>query len=266
MPQPLNSNPPPKPPAPNPGPKDSGPPNPKSPNSKKPPDLRSPAAWGPIIGYIVVSLLMLWIWQDMYSAGSVRTIAYSTFKSYLAHGEVTECSIQETEIDGHIVPKPGDESPQVPTAPEKPAATTSEKSPTATTPAAKSASNAANSNTGKPEAPAEKPAAEQNGAQETATQKAAAQKSATEKTATHSADAEKNPTEPFDFRTVRVDDPQLVQELEAHHVKFKGVRPELSFDAVPLVDFAAGSVGLILDVPVGPHGRRRTGRNAHRQE
>jgi len=33
------------------------------------------------------------------------------------------------------------------------------------------------------------------------------------------------PPKPFLFRTVRVEDPQLVQELEQHHVKFTGERP-----------------------------------------
>src|SRR5262245_3087793 len=35
----------------------------------------------------------------------------------------------------------------------------------------------------------------------------------------------KGPEEPFDFRTVRVEDRRLTQELEAAHVKFTGVRP-----------------------------------------
>ena len=33
------------------------------------------------------------------------------------------------------------------------------------------------------------------------------------------------PTSPFEFRTVRVEDPNLVKELEAKHVQYQGVRP-----------------------------------------
>src|SRR6185436_1504342 len=35
----------------------------------------------------------------------------------------------------------------------------------------------------------------------------------------------KDAAKEFLFRTVRIEDPKLVEELEAHHVKFTGVRP-----------------------------------------
>src|SRR5262245_33504608 len=37
--------------------------------------------------------------------------------------------------------------------------------------------------------------------------------------------AKETPAEPFDFRTVRVEDPKLVEALQAAGVKFTGVRP-----------------------------------------
>ena len=110
------------------------PPNPKLPNPKKTPDLRSPQAWGPMIGYIVVSLMMLWLWQDMYSAATIRTIDYSEFKAYLAKREVAECNIQETEINGRIVPKAANEKPNEKTSANKASAaeTSADKTPAPT--------------------------------------------------------------------------------------------------------------------------------------
>jgi cell division protease FtsH len=148
-----------------------------------------------MVGYIVVSLLMLWVWQDMYSAATIRTIEYSTFKSYLANGEVAQCSIQETEIDGRIDPKRANQQPQVPT----------EKAP-ASTPGGAAR-----------DAPAKSPPASPAASSSPPNEKA--------KTPETSKAEEKTETEPFDFRTVRVEDPQLVDQLEAQGVKFKGVRP-----------------------------------------
>src|SRR5579883_674900 len=45
------------------------------------------------------------------------------------------------------------------------------------------------------------------------------------KTGTNAATAQAAPEKPFLFRTVRVDDPYLEEQLEAAHVKFSGTRP-----------------------------------------
>jgi len=128
---------------------------------KKKPPLNLPPRWRFSLPYIALAVLLLWTWQEALQQVTVRTIPYSEFKARLARGEVTECAIKETEIEGKIVPK------AVPT------------SQPATTQAA-----------GK--APA----------------------------ATQPVDAA-----PFVFRTVSVNDPKLVEDLEAAGVKFTGVRP-----------------------------------------
>src|SRR5262245_17079940 len=71
---------------------------------KKPLDKIQPE-WKFPLWYVGLMLLLLWVWQDTFSRFTVQTIPYSEFKRYLARGEVTECSVRETEITGHIVPK-----------------------------------------------------------------------------------------------------------------------------------------------------------------
>ena len=195
---------------PNPTPPDPVPPNAKPPNQKKTSDMRSPRAWGPIIGYVVLSLLMLWVWQDMYSSATVRTIDYSEFKTFLAKAEVTECGIQETEIVGHIVPKVTNEK-------------STEKATTANASTDKKSIE-------KTTAPANSP---EKGTSETKTvappdvkpQIPAGKAAGGESSVAAPTAKDEKDNAPFDFRTVRVDDPQLVDQLEAKGVAFKGVRP-----------------------------------------
>jgi cell division protease FtsH len=189
------------------------PPNSAPPNPKKGPDVSKPRAWGPMIGYIVLSLMILWVWQDMYSAATVRTIDYSEFKAALAKGEVTECNIQETDIVGHIVPK---------TAQEK----SKENTPTEKAPPEKASPQKAPAPTKNTEEKATEKKTETKASSETkAEAKPDGKPEAASSASTPPAGTEKASTEPFDFRTVRVDDPQLVEQLEAKGVKFKGVRP-----------------------------------------
>ncbi len=82
---------------------------PEQPDPKKPtPPPRPPFSWRPLVGYVLVSLFLLWLWQDMYSSSAVQTIPYSEFKEYVAKGKVTKCDIQETEIVGEIDPRRGE--------------------------------------------------------------------------------------------------------------------------------------------------------------
>jgi cell division protease FtsH len=108
--------------------------------------------WNISMWPFVVAFLILWLWQGAMTQFLVRTIPYSEFKDRLARGEVTDCSVKETEIVGNIQPKPG-------------------------------------TNT------------------------------------ISSADAGTNKV--FLFRTIRVEDPKLVEELQAAGVKYSGVRPDL---------------------------------------
>ncbi len=215
MPQAPNSGSPPKSPG-------SGPPDSRSPNPKKPPEMRSPTAWAPIVGYVVVSLLMLAIWQDMYGSASVRTIEYSVFKSYLAKGEVEECSIQDTEIDGRIVPRPASpQSPSATVATTAEAKTAKTENPKPQNPTEKNSQPAASAE--KPSATAS-PNSTPPGSKAPAPAAPSANKPTGSSADSKSPQNEKQETAPFEFHTVRVDDPQLVQQLETHHVKFKGTK------------------------------------------
>ena len=109
--------------------------------------------------YLPLMFLLLWLWQGAFDQYSVRSIPYSEFKQALQRGEVTECSLKETVIEGKIEPK----------------ATAAAEAPPAKIDQSKSAKG--------------------------------------------------DPQKPFFFRTVRVEDPKLVEELQAANVKFVGVRP-----------------------------------------
>src|SRR6202041_970587 len=66
--------------------------------------------WRLWIWYFLVTLLVLWVWQEMGNQVGHRTIPYSEFKAYLAKGEVAEAVVKQNEIDGRIVPKPESET------------------------------------------------------------------------------------------------------------------------------------------------------------
>jgi cell division protease FtsH len=164
-----------------------------------------PPQWQSFIWYVPLALLLLWFWQDMLTSMRVKTIPYSEFKQYLANDQVEEAEVKQDEIDGKIVPKPQlaaaapaeNKSPAEKAAPpEKPAA--AQKTSPAAAPK-----------------PSEKPAAE-----------VAHKEPPPEKTSSAPAPADE-PEKPFLFRTIRVEDPKLVEELEAHHVKFVGTRPSV---------------------------------------
>jgi cell division protease FtsH len=140
-------------------------PDPTGKPKKKNPLLNLPPKWQFSLPYILLTLLLLWMWQEAIQQVTVHTIPYSEFKARMARGEVTECAVKETEIEGKIVPKPAPPPASHPTS-----------------------------------------------------TRAAVKHAAT----TQSAETE---TKPFIFRTVRVEDPKLVEDLEAAHVKFLGVRP-----------------------------------------
>ena len=64
-----------------------------------------PPQWGGIIFYVILTAVMVWIWQEATQQVTYRTIAYSEFKAYLERGEVLECSVKDTEIVGTIQPR-----------------------------------------------------------------------------------------------------------------------------------------------------------------
>jgi cell division protease FtsH len=188
----------------------------KDPKRKPPlPGGNLPPIWRGLLWYIPVLLLLLWFWQDLFSSMRVLTIPYSQFKDYLAQGQVKDCDVEQDEILGTIVPK---SEP----APAAPAAKADE--PTKAAPEAPQ----------KKQAVASKPAPAKEAQEKKAPGKLTAEKDSNEKATakTKSVAAETNSdlspaTAPFKFRTIRVEDPQLVDQLEAAHVKFEGVRPGL---------------------------------------
>ncbi|MEW6160818.1 MAG: ATP-dependent zinc metalloprotease FtsH, partial [Verrucomicrobiota bacterium] len=124
----------------------------RSNSPKQPSPLPSDPRWRFYLGYFVLMIFLLLIWQEMFTRMTVHTIPYSAFKNALAAGEVKSCSIGKEEINGRIEPKPKPKS-----------------------------------------APAEKEALEL-------------------------------PDKPFNFRAIRVEDPKLIEELEAAGVQYTGIR------------------------------------------
>ncbi|HEX7194771.1 MAG TPA: ATP-dependent metallopeptidase FtsH/Yme1/Tma family protein [Chthoniobacterales bacterium] len=61
--------------------------------------------WRFAIGYLLLTLLVMWIWQELFTAVTVRTIPYSEFKKYLIRHEVAEAVVKQDEIDGRVVPR-----------------------------------------------------------------------------------------------------------------------------------------------------------------
>jgi cell division protease FtsH len=62
--------------------------------------------WRLWIWYFLMTLLVLWAWQELGNQVEYRTIPYSEFRTYLAQGAVAEALVKQNEIDGQIVPKP----------------------------------------------------------------------------------------------------------------------------------------------------------------
>src|SRR6516165_10917266 len=61
--------------------------------------------WRFAIGYFLLTLLVMWVWQEVFTAAVVRTIPYSEFKKYLGRHEVPEAVVKQDQIDGRIVPR-----------------------------------------------------------------------------------------------------------------------------------------------------------------
>jgi cell division protease FtsH len=77
--------------------------------------------WRLWIWYFLLTMLVLWVWQELGNQVEYRTIPYSEFRTYLAQGEVTEAVVKQDEIDGRIVPKPEHETKNKPTQNATPA-------------------------------------------------------------------------------------------------------------------------------------------------
>jgi len=156
----------------------------------------SPQQWGPLLWYFILMLGMLWFWQEASHQLTTRTIPYSEFKDLAAQGRVADLTIKETEIDGRVLPTP---------APERKvnAATPAE----ANTPAKGESKTAEEANAVSPaKAPSGTNAV-------TVSPKTGNGKATTAK------------PEAYLFRTVRVEDPNLVRDLQKAGIEYTGVRP-----------------------------------------
>src|SRR5207249_447204 len=135
--------------------------------------LKLPGKFDPqtrwLIGYFLVTLVVLWVWQGLLSEFAVRTIPYSQFKAHLARREVVEAAVKQDEILGRVVPLVARETNAAPAQPALAAPGTGDVPPSLRRTLAE--------------------------------------------------------TKPFFFRTVRIEDPDLVKELQAAGVEYGGVRP-----------------------------------------
>jgi len=130
-------------------------------------------------------LLLLWMWQSAIIQFAYKTIPYSEFKAHLRNGEVVECTVREDTIEGKILPNSLTNAPSMASSTNAIAGS----SPTATN----SSTKASHTNSAVAAAAADK----------------------------HSP----APPKEFLFRSVRVEDPDLVGELEKAKASFRGERP-----------------------------------------
>jgi cell division protease FtsH len=142
---------------------------------KQPQKLKLPSKFDPetrwLVWYFLVTMLVLWGWQEFFGQVAVRTIPYSQFKAHLERREVFEAAVKQDEIIGRIVPLAARQTNATPAVPMLKAPET----------------NLVEIPFGLQRALAE--------------------------------------TKPFLFRTVRVEDPDLVKELQAAGVEYSGTRP-----------------------------------------
>ena len=75
-------------------------PPPPNPEQKGPP--WSGVRWAGVAVYVLMTLGMLWFWQETDHFVAPRTIPYSEFKRRLAQGEVVECVVSTDAIQGKI--------------------------------------------------------------------------------------------------------------------------------------------------------------------
>ena len=179
-----------------------------------------PVQWASWIWFVLMTLAMVWFWQEGPGRWACRRLHTANSKNISHDGEVTECSVQQTEIAGKIQPKPTPISKQA----EPSRRFGSESAAPATAPETKTKSEAA------AEAKVTKPGAgsETKTVPETASEAKKGPEVSNESTTSSERKAEENQPaaeKAFAFRTVRVDDPDLVRDLEKAGVKFTGVAP-----------------------------------------
>jgi len=63
--------------------------------------------WGLPLWYIIITIILIWVWQRALTQLTVKEIPYSEFKQHVVRGEVTEARIGHDEIVGTIKAKAG---------------------------------------------------------------------------------------------------------------------------------------------------------------
>jgi len=151
-----------------------------------------PPHWKRFFWFFLIVVGVQWLWLEAAHNLVVRTIPYSEFKVLLGQHRVMTASVGESEIKGEISGAPPEGVGSNPVASKAPAA------PTA------SVARAGNTSKNTQKLPSQ---------QQTA--------------GSPSPGTQKPPQKPasFLFRTVRVDDPDLVNEMQKAGVKFAGERP-----------------------------------------
>jgi cell division protease FtsH len=178
------------------------------------PDLSPPrhlhSQWRRFIWFFLIIIALQWFWMEAAHKLMVRTIPYSEFKTLLTQGRVMNAVVGETEINGQIRGSPPTKKNEKSTAKQAPAVAAPKQ--TSTAPAAKQSS------------PAAAPAA----ASKAASPKTGNKKSARSKQASASPAGKRKTKEKaksYLFRTVRVEDPDLVKQMEKAGIEFSGERP-----------------------------------------
>ncbi len=159
-----------------------------------------PPWWKVPLWWIVLTFVLLWLWQETIVGLSVHTIPYSSFKRHLRAGEVVQAAIGPDDIEGRI--EPHDE--------KKKSAGASEEGDASDAATGAASENQANAEASGPVDTNAEPESSPFGALAPRVRKPPPE-----------------PDGPFLFRTVRVEDPKLVDELEAHDVEFVGERPRM---------------------------------------
>jgi len=193
--------------------------SPTRPNPNTPKQGQPPVQWSAWIWFVVMTLAMVWLWQEGPRQVGTRTISYSQFKAYVRDGQVTDCSIQQTEINGDI-------NPQAKPISERAETSAKSEPNAASTPAPEA--NAGTKTAAESKATEQAPQAKTNPPSEPAPDtKKNAEASAGSKGETKSQPAVNQAAadKVFAFRTIRVDDPTLISDLEKAGVDFSGVSP-----------------------------------------
>jgi cell division protease FtsH len=173
---------------------------------------RSP--WTAAIGYALLAIAMVWLWQQGLQSMAYHTISYRDFKERLAAGDILSVEIGPNEIEGKMrapaeagkakpggAPAPPGKPAAASTRPEAKVVAAPEKPPKP--PETKTAENTPSEAKGA-EKPAAKPGEETTGAKGTSPEGAEVL-----------------------FRTVRVDDPKLLEDVEKAHIDYTGTQPSI---------------------------------------